>query len=48
MKLEFSGQIFKKSSTIKFNENPFIGSPVVPCRWTDRRMGGHDEANGHF
>jgi hypothetical protein len=31
MELEFSGQIFKKSSTNKFNENPFIGSPVVPC-----------------
>jgi len=40
MKLEFSGHIFKKSLTIKFNENPFIGSPVVPCRQTDRQMDG--------
>jgi len=29
MKLEFSGQIFKKYSNIKFNENLSIGSRVV-------------------
>jgi len=38
MKLEFSGQILKKFSTNKFNENPFIGSPFVPCRQTDGWM----------
>jgi hypothetical protein len=40
MKLEFSEQIFKKSSSVKFCENPSSGSQVVPCRqteeWTDR------------
>jgi hypothetical protein len=30
MKLEFSRQIFEKSSTIKFKENPFSGGRVVP------------------
>jgi hypothetical protein len=29
MKLEFSGQIFKKYSNTKFNENLSIGSRVV-------------------
>jgi len=31
MKLEFSPQIFEKSSNIKFHENPSRGSRVVPC-----------------
>ena len=31
MKLEFSRQIFEKSSNIKFHENPSSGSRVVPC-----------------
>ena len=35
MKLEFSRQIFEKYSNIKFHENPFIGSRVVPCGRTD-------------
>ena len=35
MKLEFSRQIFEKSSNIKFHENPSSGSRVVPCRRTD-------------
>jgi hypothetical protein len=35
MKLEFSRQIFEKSSNIKFNENPFSESRVVPCGQTD-------------
>jgi len=30
MQLEFSQQIFEKSSNIKFHENPSSGSPVVP------------------
>jgi len=37
MKLEFSRQIFEKSSNSKFNENPFSGSQVVPCGRTERR-----------
>jgi hypothetical protein len=41
MKLEFSGQIFEKSSNIQFHENPPSGSRVVACEWTDR----HEEAN---
>jgi hypothetical protein len=39
MELEVSEQIFENSG-IKFHENPFIGSQVVPCGRTDR-----DEAN---
>jgi len=39
MKLEFSGQIFEKSSNTKFYENPPSGSRVIPYgrtdRWTD-------------
>jgi hypothetical protein len=35
MKLEFSWQILKKYSNIKFLENPSIGSRVVPCGWMD-------------
>jgi hypothetical protein len=42
--LEFSGQMFEKSSDIKFHENPSSRSRVVPCRQTDR----HDEANSRF
>ena len=37
MKLEFSQQIFEKSSNIKFHENPSSGSRVVPCGRTDRQ-----------
>jgi hypothetical protein len=35
MKLEFSQQVFEKSSNIKFYKNPSSGSRVVPCRQTD-------------
>jgi hypothetical protein len=35
MNLEFSRQIFKKYFTIKFHENPYSGSQVVPCGQTD-------------
>jgi len=35
MKLEFSGQFFEKCTKIKFHENPFSGSRVVPCGQTD-------------
>ena len=34
MKLEFSWQIFKKSSNIEFHENLFSGKQVVPCGQT--------------
>jgi hypothetical protein len=37
MTLEFSRQIFEKYSNIKFHENPFNGSRVVPCGRTDRQ-----------
>jgi hypothetical protein len=37
MKLEFSRQIFEKSLNIKFHQNPFSGSRVVPCEQTERR-----------
>jgi hypothetical protein len=36
LKLEFSRQIFEKYTNMKFNENPSIVTPVVPCRPTDR------------
>jgi len=35
MKLEFSQQIFEKSLNMKFHENPFFRSRVVPYRRTD-------------
>ena len=35
MKFEFSQHIFEKSSNIKFYENSFSGSRVVPCGRTD-------------
>jgi hypothetical protein len=35
MQLEFSPQIFEKSYSIKFHENPSSGSRVVPCGQTD-------------
>ena len=44
MKLEFSRQIFEKSSHIKFNESSSSGSRVVPRGRTDR----HDEGNSRF
>jgi len=52
MKLQFSRQIFKKYSNIKFHENPSSGSQLVPCRrtngQTDGRIYSHDETNSHF
>ena len=36
-KLEISGQILKKYSNIKFNENLSSGSQVAPCGQTDRQ-----------
>ena len=40
MKLEFSKQIFEKSSNIKFNENLSSGSRVVPYGQTNGRTDG--------
>jgi hypothetical protein len=37
MKFEFSGQIFKKYSNIKFRERPCSGSRFVPYGQKDRR-----------
>jgi len=44
MKLEFSRQIFEKSTIIKFHKNPSSGSRVVPCGRTVR----HEETNSRF
>jgi hypothetical protein len=48
MTIEFSRQIFKKHSNIKFHENPSSGSRVVPCEQTDGEMDRHDEGNSRF
>jgi hypothetical protein len=40
MKLEFSRQIFGKSSNKKFRQNPSNGSRAVPCGQTDERTDG--------
>jgi len=37
MKLEFSWQIFERSSNIKFQEDPFSGSRVIPRGRTDKQ-----------
>jgi len=44
MKLEFSPQIFKKCSNVKFYENPSSGSRVVSSAETD----SHDKAKSRF
>jgi len=41
MRIEFSPHIFEQCSNIKFHENPYSRSRVVPCGQTDR----HDETN---
>jgi len=49
-KLIFSVHIFQKFSNTKFNQNPFIESLGVPCRWTDRgrQRDRRDAANSSF
>jgi hypothetical protein len=50
MQLEFSRQIYEKSSSVKLHEYKSSGSRAVPCgrtRQTDRRT-IHDEANSRF
>ena len=44
IKFQFSRHIFQKTSSVKFHENPYIGSRVVPSERTDR----HDEDNSRF
>jgi len=44
MEIEFSRQIFEKSSNIQFHKNLSSGNRVVPCRRTDR----HEETNSRF
>ena len=48
MKLEFSRHIFEKSSNIKFQENPFSETRVIPCGRTDKQTDRHDEANSRL
>jgi hypothetical protein len=42
MKLEFSRQILEEKPDIKFHQNPFNGSQVVPYGGKDKRTDGHD------
>ena len=47
MKLESSGQIFEKSSNIRFHENSSSGSRVVPCKNTrNSDLRDHDNPHG--
>jgi len=39
MKFEFSRQIFETYTNIKFNENPYGGSRVIPCGRMDGETG---------
>jgi hypothetical protein len=52
MKLEFSRQFFKKSSNVKFHENPSSGNWAFLSGKTDGRTDGwtdrHDDANSRF
>jgi hypothetical protein len=48
MKLEFSQQIKKKYSAIKFHKNPSSGSRVVLCGRTDGRTDRQEKANSRF
>jgi hypothetical protein len=45
IKLEFSEEIFDKSSNVQFDENPSNESRVVPFGQRDGQTDGHDEAN---
>jgi hypothetical protein len=48
IKLEFSRQIFQKSSSNKFHQNPSCGSWVVLCGQRDKQTGRHHEPNKRF
>jgi len=43
MKLQFPRQIFEKYSNMKFNENPYSGSRVVPCGRINGRIDGQTD-----
>jgi hypothetical protein len=45
---EFSRHIFEKISNMKFQQNSFGGSRVVPSQRKDGRKDGYDEANSRF
>jgi len=42
IKIQFSGQIFEKSSNVKFHEKPSSDSPVFPFVQTNRWTYRHD------
>jgi hypothetical protein len=49
MTLEFSQQIFQKSSNIKFNETRPVGFDLFHADgWMDGETDRHDEANSRF
>jgi hypothetical protein len=48
IKLESPRQSLEKYSNIKFYENPFSGSRVIPCWQIDRRTDRYDEASERF
>ena len=48
MKLEFSQQILKKYSNIKFHENPSTGNAAVQCVQMDGLKDRHNEANSRL
>jgi len=47
MKLAFSRHISEEYSSIKFRDNPSIGSRVL-CGLADRQTDKHDEPNSYF
>jgi hypothetical protein len=48
MKLEFSRNIFEKSSSVKFQENPSIANRIFLFGPTDREIDRLDVVNSHF
>ena len=48
MILSCYGQIFEKSSNIKFHETPSSGNLVVPCGQVDGQTDRHDGTDSHF
>jgi len=48
MKFEFSQQIFKKCSNIKFHENSLSDSNAVPCGQAGRQTDRHDNPKSLF
>jgi len=48
IKLDFPRQTFGKYLNVKFNENPYSWSRVVPCGQTLRQTDRQDEVNNRF